>query len=234
LPEFDYQWKNLPANALEYSESRIAEFLGFTKIKPSKIISGRHCLDAGCGSGRYTYAMLKLGAMRVDSFDISPEAVVKCKDINPNAFVFNIMDLEPLPRPIYDFVLCWGVLHHLQEPRKAFSKLVSQVTKDNGRLTGPSSKQGGMLHIMVYHKKTQKLYERDRAIWPSLSLEEKLELCKQKVQREGGTVHGWFDALNPEFNWGFEEKEIKKWFDEEGLSEIKIITTFNINIQGHF
>ena len=25
-----------------------------------------------------------------------------------------------LPNPIYDFVLSWGVLHHLQDPRDAF------------------------------------------------------------------------------------------------------------------
>lgn len=223
LAEFDYQWKNLPSKDLEFNEYRITEFLKFTNIKPDKNIRVKYCLDAGCGNGRYTYAMYKLGAMRVDSFDISPEAVAKCKEVNPNAFVFDIMDLQPLPRPVYDFILSCGVLHHLADPRKGFSKLVSQVTRNNG-----------MLHIMVYNKKTQDTYQEGRRIWHGLSLEEKLRLCQKKVKTEGGSIHGWFDAFNPKFNWGFTEMEVKKWFEEEGFLKIRTITKFNINVQGRF
>jgi predicted RNA methylase len=80
--------------------------LTFTKLKPEQKILGKDCLDAGCGIGRYTYALQKLGARNVNSLDISQEAINKCKEINPNAFVFNIMNL--LPNPIYDFVLSWA------------------------------------------------------------------------------------------------------------------------------
>lgn len=59
------------------------------------------------------------------------------------------MDLKH--NPIYDFVLCWGVLHHLQEPRRAFSKVASQVKKNNG-----------ILHVMLYHNDTQRVYEEGR------------------------------------------------------------------------
>jgi SAM-dependent methyltransferase len=221
LAEFDYQWKNLPSKDIEFNDNRISEFLKFTRLNPRDAIGGRYCLDAGCGNGRFTYAMRRLGAMRVDSFDISAEAIAKCKGVNPAAFVFDIMDLKPLARPIYDFVFSWGVIHHTADPRKAFSKLVSQV---NG---------GGILHIMVYHQTSQEFYG-SREIWPNLSLKEKLELCEQKVKSFGGTVHGWFDALNPKFNWGFTEKEVKRWFEEEGFSKIRVITKNNINIQGQF
>ena len=223
MPEFDYQWKNLSSKDIEFNEDRIAEFQKFTKINLDKIIRGKYCLDVGCGSGRYTYAMQKLGAMRVDSFDVSPEAVTKCKEVNPNAFVLNIMDLQPLPRPVYDFVLCWGVLNHVPEPRKAFSKVASQISKDNG-----------VLHVMVYHKDTQKIYEEGRKVWRSLSLDQQLKLCEEKVKTTGGTIHGWFDAFNPEYNWSFTEKEIKRWFEEEGFSNIKLVTKYNININGQF
>ena len=93
MTEFDYQWKNLPSEDIEYNELRIKEFLTFTKLKPEKKILGKDCLDAGCGIGRYTYALQKLGANKVNSLDISQEAINKCKEINPNAFVFNIMIL---------------------------------------------------------------------------------------------------------------------------------------------
>ncbi len=226
MTDFDYQWRNLPSKDIELDKNRIEDFLSFTKIKPDKIIKDRYCMDAGCGSGRFSYAMQKLGAKKVDSIDLSQEAIVKCKqDVNPNAYLFNIMDLQP--NPVYDFVFCWGVLNHVPDPRKAFTKVASQVKKKNY-----NDGNGGMLHIMVYHKDTQKQYEEDRKKWRSLSLEEQLKLCEEKVNTIGGTIHGWFDALNPEYNWSFEEREIKKWFEEERFSKIKLVTKHNINMRG--
>lgn len=227
MTDFDYQWRNLPTKDIELNETRIKDFLSFTKIKSDKSIKDKYCLDAGCGSGRFSYAMQNLGAKKVDSIDLSQEAIVKCKrEVNPNAYVFNIMDLQP--NPIYDFVLCWGVLNHVSDPRKSFSKIASQVKKkNNGDGNGT-----GMLHIMVYHKDTQKPYEDDRKKWRNLSLDQQLKLCEEKVNTMGGTIHGWFDALNPEYNWSFDEKEIKKWFEEEGFSKIKLVTKYNINMRG--
>jgi len=220
MRDFDYQWKNLPDKNIEYNDDRIKEFLNFTKLH-SGDISGKYCLDAGCGSGRYTYAMMKLGAMRVDSFDISEEGVKKCQKINPTAYVFDIMNLKP--NPIYDFVLSWGVLHHTAYPRKAFSKVASQVKK-----------QEGTLHVMLYHKDTQKTYEEGRRLWKSLSQEERIMYCEEKAKSGGGTLHGWYDAFNPEYNFSFTEDETKKWFKEEGFSKIKLTKKYNINMQGKF
>ena len=44
------------------------------------------------------------------------------------------MDLTP--NPIYYLVESWGVIHHLQDPRKAFSKVASQVKKRMEYWTG--------------------------------------------------------------------------------------------------
>ena len=157
MTDFDYQWKNtLEKNHLtdeedkfQCNEKRINEFLGqfknrkwFSK-KPS--FKGKICLDAGCGPGRWTCALQKLNASKVDSFDLSEEAIARCKKINPDAYVFNIMELKE--KKSYDFVLSWGVIHHTNDPRKAFSKLVSQL------------KKGGMLHVMVYDKRNDWFYE---------------------------------------------------------------------------
>ena len=78
MVDFDYQWKNLPDKGIEYNDDRIKEFLSFTKLG-SRDIAGKNCLDVGCGNGRYTYAMMKLGAVKVDSFDISEEGFIKIK-----------------------------------------------------------------------------------------------------------------------------------------------------------
>ncbi len=221
MEDFDYQWKNLPDKNIEYNNDRIKEFLNFTELDAKSFIKNKYCLDAGCGIGRYSYAMIKLGANRVDSIDISEEGIKKCKIINPHAKIKNIFKLEPNAK--YDFVLSWGVLHHTSNPRAAFSKVVSQVKKD-----------GGCLHVMLYHKNSQKIYLEGRKIWKKLSEEQKLNYCKKKVNEIGGTIHGWFDALNPTYNYSFSEKEIKKWFEEEGFTKIKLGSKHNINMNGQF
>ena len=219
--EFDYQWKNLPSRDIEYTEDRINEFLKFTKLNTFSSVASKYCLDAGCGNGRYTYAMQRLGAMRVDSFDISAEAVEKCRAINPCATVLDLMDAERLLYPVYDFILCWGVLNHIENPREGFRKVANLIR--------PS---GGCLHIMVYHRDTQQTYEADRKQWPNLSMEEKLRLCDQKARNVGGTIHGWFDALNPRYNHSFTVPEVTNWFKEEGFTKITVALKYNINING--
>ena len=189
----------------EFNNDRVKEFLKFTGLKSlystnlaigkyrfeldvksfykkDSFIKNKICLDAGSGPGRWTYAMQKLGAKRVDSFDMSEEAIKRCKEINPDAYVFDIWNLKP--NPIYDFVLSWGVLHHTKNTRQAFSKVASQVKKD------------GMLHVMIYNKENDWAYEGFRGdtcvekheYWMTLSKQEKIELCKKMAEKHGENI----------------------------------------------
>ncbi len=237
MTDFDYQWKNLLSDEdLENEEKkfhcnndRVKEFLEFTGkkswFKKDSFLKNKICLDAGCGPGRWTCAMQKLGAQKVDSFDLSEEGIKRCREINPNAYVFDIWNLKP--NPIYDFVLSWGVLHHTKNTREAFKKVASQV------------KKGGMLHVMIYNKENDWVYEGFRGetcvekheYWITLSEEEKIDLCKKMVKKYNGNLHGWFDALNPMYNWSHSAKEVQKWFEEEGFTKIKLkMVKQNINM----
>lgn len=214
--EFDFQWQNLPSVATEYNTQRVKELLKFTKLK-SSFFKDKLCLDAGCGNGRYTYALQQLGA-KVESFDISEKAIQKCKKINTKAYVQDIMELKP--NPTFDFVLCWGVLHHLEKPCKGFKQVASQV------------KPKGVFHVMVYHKNTQTIYAEGRKKWINLTSDERLDLIRDMIRLHGGNIHGWWDALNPKYNWGFTPKEVKEWFKEEGFRKIKLTQKYNINMRG--
>ena len=167
--------------------------------------------------------MQQLGAKRVDSFDISSEAIKRCKKINPDAYVNNILELNP--NPVYDFVLSWGVLHHNKSTREAFGKVSSQV------------KKGGMLHIMVYNKKFDHEYDGYRGStsiekhieWEKLSFEDKIKICENKVKTKVGDIHGWFDAFNPEVSFSFTPDEVKEWFKEEGFNKMKLMVISHFN-----
>lgn len=184
---------------------------------PESFFKGKRCLDAGCGSGRYTYAMQELGA-EVTSIDLSPKAIESVSCINKDARVQDILTLEP--NPVYDFVLSWGVLHHSRDPRDGFRRVATQV------------KPGGILHIMLYHKDTQYVYEFGRRIWPHLPYPGKVLYIRYWMLRGGGTFHGWWDALNPTYNFSYDEDEVRVWFEEENFSDIRLTQKYSINMQG--
>jgi 2-polyprenyl-3-methyl-5-hydroxy-6-metoxy-1,4-benzoquinol methylase len=214
--EFEFQWAHILSRDTVFSHQRIDELLSITKLEPS-FFKGKKCLDAGCGNGRWTYAMLNLGA-EVDSFDISPSAVETCKLINANTKLMDINDLQSDPK--YDFVFCWGVLHHLPDPELGFRKVASQV------------KQGGVLHIMVYNTETQQNYLKGRELWPALNTKQRLAYCRKMVLTYGGTLHGWWDALNPRYNYSYSPDEIEMWFKREGFQDIVLTTRDGINMRG--
>ena len=241
MPDFDEQWEkvmeekyfNKKKGQFDFTQERVEEFKKLTGIRDNEL-TDKICLDAGCGPGIWTYSMQKLGARKVDSFDVSTTAIKRCREINPDAYVSNILELKP--NPVYDFVLCLGVLHHNRNTREGFSKVASQV------------KKGGMLHIMVYDKKYDHEYDGyrgDTSIekhkeWEKLSFEEKIKICKNKVKTKGGEIHGWFDAFNPEVSLSFTPEEVKEWFKEEGFDKIKLrikshfnsIPTSQVNMNG--
>jgi predicted RNA methylase len=76
MTDFDYQWGNLLGKSVltneedkfECNQKRVKEFLELTGIKPwykkDSFIKDKNCLDAGCGPGRWTCAMQKLGAKK--------------------------------------------------------------------------------------------------------------------------------------------------------------------------
>ena len=211
MTEFDYQWKNLPSEFIEYNGYRMIEFNMFTML-PQGFLKGKEALDAGCGNGRYTYAMQELGA-KVKSIDVSGEAVKACKKINPNTQQMSLLDLSGKQ---YDFILCWGVLHHIEKPQEGFSVLVNQL------------KKGGMLHLMLYEKKTQEIYKDLRKEFKTLDEAGKIAMCK----RLGKNIHGWYDALNPKYNHSFVVEDIIKWYEDAGFKDISIASTASINING--
>jgi len=211
--EFDYQWKNLPSVHIEYNKNRITEFLDFTGFDRN-FLKGKSVLDAGCGNGRYTYAMQQLGAT-VDSIDVSQEAISACREINPKARVLSVFDLD---RTGYDFIYCWGVLHHTERPRDGFNILTRAL------------RSGGRLHVMLYNKSQQKPYIELRKKFASLDEAGKLHLCRKHAKDESG-IHGWYDALNPQYNHSYSVGEIIDWYrdDYHGVTVSKI---GNINING--
>ncbi|MFH1353953.1 MAG: methyltransferase domain-containing protein [bacterium] len=137
---FSYEWNNIYQEN-EFEKQNFLHFLGpFIKacnLKDKKI------LDAGCGSGRFAKQAALCGAEVVIATDVgeSPRAAYKLTQHLSNVCIIQA-DLYHMPVVNFaDLTFSIGVLHHLPEPQKGFTKLTVTV------------KPGGQYLIWVYNRR---------------------------------------------------------------------------------
>ena len=105
-----------------------------------KWFEGKRCLDVGCGGGRYSIAMARLGA-EVAGIDISGEGLEDArKRVRSEKVTFQEADACHLsfPDASFDFVCCSGVLHHIPSSWMVWNEIARVL------------KPGGLLYLMVY------------------------------------------------------------------------------------
>lgn len=111
---------------------------------PLEWFAGKECLDVGCGGGRYTLALARLGARRAVGIDLAEASI---RDAERRAAGLGIEGVEfrvgsaaeiPFADGSFDCVLLSGVLQHVAEP--------VAVLKELARVT----RSGGMAYLLVY------------------------------------------------------------------------------------
>ena len=135
--DFGYQWNELAGNYTNYGNIHLSQ-LARIGIKVSEI-QNSCLLDAGSGSGRLSDLLKGFGA-DVMSLDYS-EALLKyaLRDSNPSSTLLRAsIESIPVQSQTFDVVICWGVLHHVQDPAKALEELIR------------TTRIGGKIYIWVY------------------------------------------------------------------------------------
>jgi ubiquinone/menaquinone biosynthesis C-methylase UbiE len=93
-------------------------------------------LDSGCGGGRYTLALKKLGCQHVKGVDVSQNSIDFAKKMNlfsQNEVEFlasSVLEL-PFESESFDFVFSNGVLHHTTDTEKGLREIY-RVMKTGG------------------------------------------------------------------------------------------------------
>ncbi len=112
--------------------------------EPPDHFEGKRCLDVGCGGGRYSFAMARMGAAEVVGVDVGEEGLAdarrRAEAIGASNLQFrpaSALDL-PFEDGEFDFVCCSGVLHHTPG--------VEQGLRECFRVLRP----GGSMYILLY------------------------------------------------------------------------------------
>jgi 2-polyprenyl-3-methyl-5-hydroxy-6-metoxy-1,4-benzoquinol methylase len=156
-------------------------------------------LDAGCGQGRISIPLAKIGH-NVDALDLTPETVIKGKKYAEDESVkinFMISDITSYVPKVaderYDCVICTEVLYMLSNYDEAIKGLIKSL------------KKGGLLILSVRPKLYNVLYQIIR---------NNIDRAEYVAENRDGKAINWF------FNW-FTKDEIADKLRSFGISNIK-------------
>ena len=224
LASFDYQWGEIPAGDamlsdpwfLENADRILAEEL---LAVDRRWFAGRDVLDAGCGGGRWTLALLRLGA-NVTAVDFSARALESTRAqmtrlVPGGRLTLERANLLALPESLagrrFDLVFSFGVLHHTGDTRQALAN-VAGLTKDDG-----------MLFVYLYGAGSLSPARRAllgiaRAGLAPLGFEAKRALLARLLP--GRDTHQAFDLLSPLVNDRRTHAEVEGWLGGLGFSDV--------------
>jgi 2-polyprenyl-3-methyl-5-hydroxy-6-metoxy-1,4-benzoquinol methylase len=238
---FDFEHRRYTDSQFtRFGPSLVDDFIADCELEP-QFFSGLAALDAGCGSGRWTYALAELGA-DTTAFDLTSGGVESAHATlgeRPSVRLAqaNLFQL-PFAPATFDFVMSWGVLHHTPNTYDAFLQLV------------PLVRPGGTLYVMVYEQ-TSRLREFGtnivRRLLRGMSPERRYDFCRHLVIRNPQIAYrlgklfivqhyteespmefssvqfGLYDAYSPMYNHHHTRDEVSGWFRANGFSSVTVI-----------
>jgi 2-polyprenyl-3-methyl-5-hydroxy-6-metoxy-1,4-benzoquinol methylase len=238
---FDFEHRRFRDSWYTRFEPRLVDqFLEDCRL-PREFFEGKRALDAGCGSGRWSYALAELGTELV-AFDLTEggiEAAAEQLSERPNVSICQANLFEPPFGPeSFDFVMSWGVLHHTPDTHRAFRQLVLLV------------KPGGTFYVMVYERHSPMMFfftDILRRFMRRLSDEQRYRACRYLVIANP-TVYrllspflmigrytpgspldvktiqfGLYDAYSPRYNHLHTRDEVRRWFEEAGFVDVEVL-----------
>ncbi|HUP88818.1 MAG TPA: class I SAM-dependent methyltransferase, partial [Longimicrobiales bacterium] len=133
---FGYEWTQYSELADRYRK----QYLDWLRPVTAEFFKGKAVLEGGCGKGRHTALAAEFGARDVVAMDLSDavESAFANTRNRENVHVVQADLNHPPVRSHFDYAFSIGVLHHLPDPERGFSALVSKL------------KPGGAMSAWVY------------------------------------------------------------------------------------
>jgi SAM-dependent methyltransferase len=246
-PKTAHRWTEFDGDVPEYEEN----YQDMVAPLSAADTLGQLILDAGCGFGRHSFFAARHGA-EVIALDSSAEAVAatqsNCGHLQRVHVVQGDLHNPPFRQDLFDTVFCLGVLHHLEDARRAFGGLKAWV-RPNGRLQvwvyGP--RQGSIAHVSKWLHGTANNMGDEQLHGFSKGLASSLRLFSHTPFRllqhipilktiathlPAHDHHKWpfevvvadiYDRLRVPVTTYITGETLERWFADEGYADIQVV-----------
>ncbi len=149
----------------------------FTDYFNQTDLHGRRALDLGCGEGKYSIYLAKLGA-KVTAVDVAEEGIKKLRklasrdNLSIDSHVLDLQSFEFFP-DTFDVIIAPTVLGHLSAWVRKY--VVSGIKK--------ALKAGGVLYVSVFTQSD-----------PGFAGNEKMSENEKRISETAGAVHYYFST----------------------------------------
>lgn len=227
---FGFQWDQLSSGEYMLSDpwfkNSVERIICEEEIRVKKEwFEGKSVLDAGCGGGRWSYGLAKLGA-RVTAVDINDSALYRTKEAlegigTSHNFIKSPLESldENLGDEKFDLVWSWGVVHHCKSFNKSFEQLCNRV------------KEGGMIYLYLYGRESVDFQSdinlfKNRLYYNTLpNWEEKKNFLIEKGGGDPNRIHQMHDIYSPLLNRRLEFDQMEELLFKYGFSDITRINS---------
>lgn len=198
------------------SPTNLEELFKVNCFTPSVYGDG-HALDAGCGSGRYSYALHKW-FQKVTGIDFSLDNVVfaqkKIDEKGIKGVDFKTGDVTDLPfaQEKFDFVFSNGVLHHVEATyQETLSEIYRVLKSKGGGFLYVMEKPGGILHDTI-----------EICRWVLRKVSEEMTLCiMQQMGFSGYRIYAVLDHIYAPINIRVSPDELGGYLADVGFKDIR-------------
>jgi 2-polyprenyl-3-methyl-5-hydroxy-6-metoxy-1,4-benzoquinol methylase len=206
-------------------------------------------LDVGCGSGLFSLAARRLGAV-VTSFDYDLESVACAQQLKKTFFSSDtdwriergsVLDQSYLRQlGTFDVVYSWGVLHHTGAMWEALHNMVPLVKSGGALFIAIYNDQGRKSDIWRFIKRAYNRTPENRrfliswpigaSIWGGMTVVDLLQLRKPRVFSRVSTPRGmsfWTDMIDWVGGYPFEVasvNQIEQFYNQQGFCLEKLIS----------
>lgn len=248
---FGYQWSIFKSMSDKFE----GNFLNYIYPIEEDFFKGKLGLDAGCGFGRHIFYSAQFGAemVGIDISAAIDSAYQNTKHLSGVHLVQ--CDIYNLPfRPeTFDFAYSIGVLHHLPDPEIGFRNLTKYVRRESAVFIWVYSKKRKFTNTVIeaIRRFTPHLplkvilfisYVMASLEWIFLILPyrliqvmkiphtflEKIVLARIRLYAEYPfqiSCADWFDRLSPPIRFYYNAEEVRQWFQNLNMSNIKVSET---------
>lgn len=257
---FGFQW-NIHATTQydNYSGGNPSEKRFFEETRWERDLRGQIVLEVGSGSGRFTEQAATTGAMIVSmDYSAAVDANYASNGKKDNVLIVQ-GDLYSMPfkRNFFDKLLCFGVLQHTPDVKKAFMELPLFLKKDGKIAIDVYRKENFFRHLfktkywvrpITRRMRPDKLYKYTTKyitfMWPLAKIIARLPYGRKinwalliadyrnefnfgEDMLKEWAILDTFDMLSPAYDQPQTIDTIKKWFREAQLSDVEVHYGYN-------